>query len=1129
MKVLRLGMIVARTEAALCARSWLFRFYTVLVFAGILPADAILFIQGEAWSQLFMPWSLRAVPSSVPYATVMMLTMVGCLFLVFSAADWFRRESIFNTSASIHVRDFSNARYLAGKAAGLMAPFFLIQAVALTVVLILNIVFMDDVPVDWRAYILYPLIIAVPAQVFVTGLSLAVLTIAGHAHVALPMLAGAVLAPFFTEGGLFAQVLDYNTIHLPLLYSGFVGFGNAGDIMLHRGCFLLMGIGMTALGVMRFKRLPQSSSGGKTATVSAFVFILTGVTLGAVFLGGKIADMRMREHMQALNEEYVARPRARLTGCRLDVGHRGSTLAVEAVLTLANHCGTPLDRLCLSLNPGFTVKGITSNGQPLEYWRDAQILDVTPSTPLAPDDSCEITITYEGAPDDRTMYPDIADDEHLRPNRIFTHVIDKRYAFVNPDYLLLTPESLWYPVSGIPYGVVFPDADEKDFVEFTLDLSTGSSLTVISQADVVDNGNGTFTVNPDSKLTGLTLIAGEYEERSADIDGVAVRLFMRPGHDYYSRYFDGYGDIVVERLKQLKRDLEHEQGADYPYRRFLIVEAPAQYYAYVRPCRTNTDAVQPQMAIFREKGGFDRYVNFRTNVSSWSRTMRNTGQELDFRRIVSIMTDSMVARLFSTNENQPEIPTVERDIYLHRLIKPSFASHDRISYHIENQFNAFRSSFESDEFPVFNYLMEYYRTYGIASVNVLGHFNRMWEALLDEEITCMELGTTSFDTCLRTVTDRNTMSNAMALKTVSLLSMLESMTDRDSLRTVLDEFIASHAFEPVTLDTFDRVLKEKLGIGSFMQLMDSWYHDERLPFYDITDMMSTDISQDGREQYLVTFTITNHEDVQGVVSVDPSSTESMQAGMSYRRFIRFDGRETKEVGFITGEPVTVIVIHTICSRNLPIYYQSGFGDTPPRRDIEPFDGVRTIAYKLVEDNPGIITVDNLDSGFEIVNNPPYREEFMDYGFDQYPDGFIASIPDIPPSRWGKAVFDHAYGARRTAVYASHGPGDGAVRWTADIPVAGRYDLEYFVPYTRGVGTMALPEDHPDRGKPLFGDYSLSIGNDGDRYDIAFNPVENSNWQYVTTLDLEPGPASVTLSNKSSGRLIYADAIRWVKK
>ena len=57
------------------------------------------------------------------------------------------------------------------------------------------------------------------------------------------------------------------------------------------------------------------------------------------------------------------------------------------------------------------------------------------------------------------------------------YIIDKKYAFVSSNFVLLTPESNWYPVAGLPSGTNFPDGGQKDFVDFKLTVNTNKNLT----------------------------------------------------------------------------------------------------------------------------------------------------------------------------------------------------------------------------------------------------------------------------------------------------------------------------------------------------------------------------------------------------------------------------------------------------------------------------------------------------------------------------------------------------------------------------------------------------------------------------------------------------------------------------
>ena len=56
--------------------------------------------------------------------------------------------------------------------------------------------------------------------------------------------------------------------------------------------------------------------------------------------------------------------------------------------------------------------------------------------------------------------------------------VDKRYAFITPAYLLLTPEANWYPKTGVTYSSENVRWYQPEFINFNLEVKTKSGLKV---------------------------------------------------------------------------------------------------------------------------------------------------------------------------------------------------------------------------------------------------------------------------------------------------------------------------------------------------------------------------------------------------------------------------------------------------------------------------------------------------------------------------------------------------------------------------------------------------------------------------------------------------------------------------
>ena len=130
------------------------------------------------------------------------------------------------------------------------------------------------------------------------------------------------------------------------------------------------------------------------------------------------------------------------------------------------------------------MTSVKSDGESLEYSRELHILSVSPSSPLAAGESDSLVIEYTGKINEDACFVEVDEEKRAEQLRLVLYNIGKRYAFVEPGYVLLTPESHWYPVAGIPYGAAYPKTGKIDFVDFGLTVKTESGLTAISQGEV---------------------------------------------------------------------------------------------------------------------------------------------------------------------------------------------------------------------------------------------------------------------------------------------------------------------------------------------------------------------------------------------------------------------------------------------------------------------------------------------------------------------------------------------------------------------------------------------------------------------------------------------------------------------
>jgi len=263
-------------EIKTLARSWFFRIFAAISIILILFIDYLFFSNTGIGS---MMWSIRSIPSSIPYLNTFLVNMAQAIIAIFIASEFLKQDRKLNSTETIYSRSMSNAEYVFGKTIGVFILFMGLNFVVLAGAMIVN-VFFSTVPVRYTLYLVYPLLISIPTILFILGLSFFVMSTVQNQAVTFIILLAYIAGTLFYFGNHFHYLLDYMAYNLPLLYSDIVGFGDITQILIHRGMYLLMGIGFICTTALMLQRLPQSPFMNKIVRV---VMVVSFVAVG--FLG----------------------------------------------------------------------------------------------------------------------------------------------------------------------------------------------------------------------------------------------------------------------------------------------------------------------------------------------------------------------------------------------------------------------------------------------------------------------------------------------------------------------------------------------------------------------------------------------------------------------------------------------------------------------------------------------------------------------------------------------------------------------------------------------------------------------------------------------------------------------------
>ena len=143
----------------------------------------------------------------------------------------------------------------------------------------------------------------------------------------------------------------------------------------------------------------------------------------------------------------------------------------------------------------------------------------------------------------------------------------------------------------------------------------------------------------------------------------------------------------------------------------------------------------------------------------------------------------------------------------------------------------------------------------------------------------------------------------------------------------------------------------------------------------------------------------------------------------------------------------------------------------------------------------------------------------------------------PSFRWTRAESPQAWGKyRRTLARVGGGKKSTALAtFAATLPTAGRWRLEYHLPRLQqvraaftvsGSGTTIDQSSQPMRGQ---GSYDMRLAAGGEEPALEFEAgAAEPGWNRIGDYDLPAGKALLSVSNKTDGNMVMADAIRWVR-
>ncbi|NKB69640.1 MAG: hypothetical protein GKR89_21425 [Candidatus Latescibacteria bacterium] len=1110
---------VARFEARLLWRSWAFRLFSglALVF--------LLFFNFIVLSPLTnTPHYLRAVAGHLPLFNLKFFNIYQGVVAAFLAAEFIKRDRRQDTIETIFVRSFTNLDYILGKLLGLLVLFGGLQGLMLLGLGAGHRLF-ADVPFAWQAYLWLPLLVTWPTLLLTVGLTWLLIALLRHQAVVLVCVLGLSFLSVVL-GERFYYSVDIFAFSTPLAYSDFVGLGQIEQVLRLRAVHVIFGLICIGLTGLLMPRLRQS----RWALVAALVLVLGGAAggtwLGTGYIQGQQQERAYRQQLRRISVQAAPLPSPQVTDYQLALQQPGPQLSATVQLGAVNPHGAGLDSLLFSLNPGLEISRAQIDGRTVRHQRQEHLVWLVPPTPLEPRDSCRVELTYRGTIDPLYCYLDIDDERFFAPYAFWLFRPPKAYAFVGEDFLHLTPESGWYPVAGLSAGAAFPAAARRDFHRFQLTATVPDGWTGFSQgAAVVDSIGGalSYRFQPDQPLAQISLTAAPYRVRRVEVDGIDYSLATLPGHDYFAAYFDSVGPVLAQTIRGLKNEYEAALGLEYPHPRLGLVEVPIQFFSYRRLWTVAQETVQPELVFLPEMGTLLEGADFQRLRRQATRSQERANQAEGAQQLQADYLRTM-ARVDLLGLQDPGSTDLSRNKALESR------------WHILPQYLSYQTRVSSRRWPVLNYAFEAYFQERIAPP--ANTWNRQWRGLTESERANLVLQ----EHALAELLDRSGAAGdveealrqrAIRAKGRQLLLLLAVDIGLDDFDQALTQWVNASRQRAIA-DSALLVHFEELGAQDPGALLEAWYRQPELPGYQVGHTEAYLVRDGERTRTQVELELANPTSIDGLVKLNfrfrqdelTSWWERQRKGWDYARVVPVPANSRRRLGLLLDQRPAELIVDTYAARNIPSLVYFAFGEQTLRRDARPFAGLDE--GPILEATAGEWVVDNEDEGFErmtVRGTSRLRRFLLDlFDKEERTDLYVGLRSWDPPGTW-QATTDHRLYGRfvRSGYYKKSGQGRSRVSWQTPIAEAGVYDIYFF---------CGLLEDMQQRKKGADGEEGVHfvVHHDGGIDDVSMDrPDLEQGWNHLGQYRLGAGPARVELTDRSSARLVVADAVKWVKE
>jgi ABC-2 type transport system permease protein len=977
-------------------------------------------------------------------------------------------------------------------------------------------------PVQPVSLVSFATFMAIPAVVFAVGLVFFITLLVRNRLVAALVAIGAIVGIYwvmFSVDGPYIPYADLTGIGQVTWPTDIVTTVSAPGGWIQRFGVLVIGLGLLGIAAVIHPRLDGRAK-LMPAAISVALLVVGGVALGVV------SQMRFgeAEQIETWRNAHAARagePVVDIVALEGSVAiEPGRRLDADLDLTVAAPQGQALDRVLLTLNPGFEIAGVaTEDGRALEATHADGLLDIALERPLAPGETLTLELRYGGNPNRFFGYLDSAIElERLNMNEAQIGLLGYERAIFDRRYIALMPAIRWLPASGVDFGRDDPRTRLPDFVQVALEVTLPEGWLAAGPGRREALGgageNARFRFAPAVAIPEVALVAGRLESYATEIQGITFEVLVDPAHNVnFTVLADSRRD--VEQWISDRLDLARDAGLEYPFDAFTLVEVPTTLRSFEGGWRMDTALAPPSMMLLRE-------TSFPTARFDFD-VLNSFGNERDYDQEGGkprIERDRVIAFFWNDVTGGNVFTAAARNFFAHRTqafgenaIALDFALEEMTTLLISGQ----RSYFSAHLFTDVNRAAE-----SIADALAgQGAVNSVSDGVIAAQTRRIDVWETALTSSLAEIDPSTDPQRAIDILTLKGGRMAEALYDTLGAAAVgrlLAQVLANHAGTTYSLE--DVITASESVIPDLGPLVTDWFEGAGLPGFiaESAEIYRLPDGPNGNARYQTLLRIRNDEPVVGFARV----LWTMERGGERSRSdpFRIPANAAVEFGVVLSEPPATVYVEPYVSQNRETFL-AGLLDvgTIETRNEEPFEGVRASERPRVIDDR--IIVDDLDTGFTINEGEQGGDNLRLAGRGvAAADTLDAGLPVASgfgvPKRWTRATAENSFGHyRHTVAYIGAGEGENSGALTTTLPSSGQWELEMHIPFLN-----FLPAEQR-------GTWNLEIVSADGRESVSYDAtVGVVGWNLIGGYRLPAGEVSVIFSDRTDGRMVVADAIAW---